>query len=151
MVDTKATHYALLGFEGIELSFPQDQVLNINSIGDVQPSNTPHREVGCVSHNDSVMRVFALSADLQPKTVSTKEHRFCVSFHIDGEPLFALTCDTVESLTIDKGASIQPLPELMKLDFTPIHWLLRHEEKLALLTDVGAMHAYLGQVGAWDE
>ena len=151
MTDIKPSHYALLGFEGIALSFPQDQVLNINSIDDMQAPGTTHQEFGSVRHHDSVLPVFAFSDNLQPKTASATEHRFCVSFHIDGVPSFAIACDTVEPLAIDQLAVIQPLPEPMKLDVTPIRGLLQHGDRLALRSDAGAMHAYLEYVGVWNE
>ncbi len=139
------TNFALLKIGSLELCFPQNQVLNIELIGAVEKSVAVELPaVGCLMHQGIEVPVYLMTEEFSLTTLMLEERRTCVSFHAEGEPLFALACDTVEPVQLDETMQFRFLPEPMMTDRTPVVKLLKRGDNLAYLSDAMTMSHFLG-------
>ena len=137
--------YAMLNFDRLKLCIPQVEVLNIELASSLQQSNTMERlALGYLKQGDIEVPVYSMTEDLCPAALMTNKYRNCIAFHIDGHPLFALACDSVEPLECDESTLIQPLPEPMITDNSPVRGLIILKDKLMFTSDAQAVFDYIG-------
>ncbi len=137
-------NFAMLNFGRLQLCFPQDQVLNIEIAEAIQTSSAvSYPAVGCLIHKGIEIPVFKLTEEFNLTTDRAEDCRVCVSFHIAGEPLLALACDTVEPIQLDANRLIRFLPEPMMSERTPVVKLFKWRDSLAYLSNAIAMSDFL--------
>ncbi len=148
VVSNKSAKYVLLDVGGLRLSVPQEEVVSVEVVADVEEGDAEGNEVGALHYAGRRWPVYALSPELSLQRDLSPSHKFCVCIagH-DQASACALACDEVSVLTLDAETPIEPLPQMMRTSTTPVRCLLRQDEALVLMTEARALSDYVDGLG----
>ncbi len=148
---TQSTQFALLRFDGIQLAFPQGEVVMVDLAADIQSAASEESEIGYLVQEAQKWPVIALSKSFKLLSHLPPERRFCVCFGAgEDEAAFALACDEVASLALEEVAAFQPMLECMQSPLTPVQHLGKHAEQLVLVVSTETMRAYMNPMRKQD-
>jgi hypothetical protein len=137
-------HLALLRVEDIVLSFPQAEVLSIESLAQMDTAQLMPKSSGTLLYRSSELPVFTLNRDLALMVQAASGNRFCVAIkHPDTAQYFALTCDAVNQHSVEDETKSSDIPAVMQSPGSPITRLLKIDNKLVLMSSAEAMRSYI--------
>jgi len=134
---------ALIIFAGVNLLLPQNAVVTIEMIENIETEVSVTGAIGTLKANEGEWPVFALGADFKPQLDCPPEYRYCVAVSQPGKAAFSIVCEEVESVTVDHESELKPLQACMRNTTNPIASLMYKDEKLMLVSDIEAMQNYL--------
>ncbi len=132
---------AVIGFDGVQLLLPQTGIATIEMINSMESGDGV--AVGSLRAGGLEWPVYVLDANLNPQVQCAPGNKYCVAFNVDGQPAFALACDTVSSLTLGSPDEIKPLQPCMRNPGNPLEAMLLKDGQLMLFSQVDAMRQFL--------
>lgn len=130
--------YVQLVFDGLNLFIPQQDVLSVEIIADLERASTEMGAVGWFGQHGHGQNspVFCLSEDLLLLTEMPPQREFFILLkpaHEDELPL-GITCDQVEDLNVrHEHLYIQDIPTIMHTHNNPVSKLLIYKEQVACI------------------
>ena len=142
--ESASNQLTLLEFEDIILSFPQEQVLTIESLQQLNTLQSNDKASGTLSFSSAELPVYTLDRDLSLMPQPATDNRFCIAIkHADKNEYFALTCDAVSQYFIEDESAISAMPTVMQNIDSPVSGLLKMENRLVLISSAESMRAYI--------
>ncbi len=140
----QVSEYAVLGFSGIQLAFPQREVVSIDLGTDIDTSSAAGNRIGSLVNAGRAWSVYALSESLDVLRQLPGDRRFCVSFGSGRDDnSFALACERVEAAVLDHGGLVRPLPESILMPGMPMKHCFRNDNGLVLVSEQRGIQDYL--------
>lgn len=140
--ESASKQLTLLEFEDIILSFPQEQVLTIESLQQLNTLQSNDKASGTLSFSSAELPVYTLDRDLSLMPQPATDNRFCIAIKHANE-YFALTCDAVYQYFIEDESAISAIPQVMQNFDSPVSGLLKMENRLVLISSSESMRAYI--------
>lgn len=140
--------YAVLQFDGVCLLLPQENVAAIETAANCEAGSAVPGALATLKAGGAEWPLFALDADARPRAELPPAHRVCVAFNGAAGEVFAIACEQVGQLSIDRQRELVPLRDCMRLPGAPIESLSLYHGRLLQLADVDAMPAYLTTAAA---
>lgn len=140
--------YAVLQFDGVCLLLPQDSVAAIETASNCEAGSTVPGALATLKAGAAEWPLFALDADARPRAELPPAYRVCVAFDGAAGEAFAIACEQVGQLSIDRERELVPLRDCMRLPGGPIESLSLYHGRLLQFADLGAMPAYLATAAA---
>jgi hypothetical protein len=139
--------WAVLAVGTVRLALPQRDVRQINLVGDLEmPAAGDGLEVGWRIRDDGrSWPAYSLDTRLRLESPAPAQRRLCVFFG-PGDDVRGVLCDRVWSLAADGDLVIEPLPGCFAGARSPAIGLAQFEKQVALVTDCGALTAYLAEI-----
>lgn len=135
---------ALLEFDDVILGIPQDQVLTIESLKQINTLQSTDKSSGTLPFSSAELPVYTLDRDLTLMPQPAIDNRFCIALkHPDANEYFALTCDAVNQFFIEDNTGISAMPSLMNNPDSPVVGLIKKEDRLVLMTSAESMRSYI--------
>lgn len=142
--DSKASQLALLEFDDVILGIPQEQVLTIESLKQINSLQSTDKSSGTLPIGSTELPVYTLNRDFKLMNQPATHNRFCIAIkHPDGKESFALTCDSVNQYFIEQQTAISAMPALMQNPDSPVFALIKMEDKLVLMSRAESMRLYI--------
>jgi len=135
---------ALIKINGLNLLVPQGEIRTLESVKDVNTTDTSQHSVGRVAYAQTSWPVYCLSEDLLLMTEIPAERRACALIPI-GVGYMGLLCDDMMVLK-SFVAKQYALPIVMKLPDTPILHLVEYEQGIACVSNSYLLTAYIEQM-----
>jgi hypothetical protein len=136
-------HLAVIGFEDVQLLFPQSGIATIEMIENMEAESEAAGAIGRLRSAGREWPVYALDADLSRRSERPASSKYCVAFNVDGQPAFSIACDQVSSMTLQSPDQIKPLQGFMRNANNPIEGLLLQDDRVMLVSQVDSMHRFL--------
>jgi hypothetical protein len=136
-------HLAVIGFEDVQLLFPQSGIATIEMIENMEAESEAAGAIGRLRSAGREWPVYALDADLNRRSECPASSKYCVAFNVDGQPAFSIACDQVSSMTLQSPDQIKPLQGFMRNANNPIEGLLLQDDRVMLVSQVDSMHRFL--------
>ena len=138
--------YVLMRMDGLNLMFPRNQVLVVESMSSVCGDESHAAATGKLVLDNQELPVYALSKEFDLVSGLQGNQPFCVCFDTaDISERYALACASVEQYTVPNSNAVQQLPAYMRMLHSPVRGMLRIDRELGLLCTVESMQAYLQQ------
>lgn len=136
--------WAVLAVGTLRLALPQRDVRQIDLVGDLQaPAAGGGPEIGRrIRDGGRPWPAYCLDAHLRLQLPAPAQRRICVFFGLE-DGVRGILCDRVWSLAADADLVIEPLPGCFEGARSPATGLARFEQHVVLVTDGGALAAYL--------
>lgn len=143
------THrFVLLQIGQLCLMLPQHEIRAVESAADINPlvpRLPPQQGVGWIKSKDQIWPAYCLSEQLCVLHQTPQQRRACVLLAVDGG-FIGLLCDDARVLKELEG-SLFTLPDAMRLPNSPLIALLRHDGKLACVSNAARLAALIAQAG----
>ena len=140
--------FAVLQFAGVCLLLPQENLAVIEMASNCEAGSATPGAVATLQAAGAEWPVFALDGELKPGAELPPEYRVCSAFNTPAGSLFALACEQVGQLAIDREHGFIPLRACMRLPGGPVASLAQYHGRLLQLGDIGAMPGYLTTAAA---
>jgi len=125
----------LLEFDNITIGFPQNNILSIESLNEINKTPNTENSSGTLMYSNSELPIYTLDKNLTVQTQITDNNRFCIAFkHPESSLSFALMCDAVEQYQLDVEAITTEIPAIMRNSKNPITKLVKDDNLLILLS-----------------
>lgn len=135
--------YILLVFDGIYLFVPQEQVLSVEIIADMQITGTSKGTVGWFFGHGLESKVFCLDSDLSLLVEVPENREYFVLLKAEPQPL-GIVCDNVDNINLkQEHLQLQDLPVAMKTPNSPISQLLSYQDNIACVCSSTALVKHL--------
>lgn len=135
---------ALLEFDNIIMGFPQNQILTIESLSQVNTLRSTEKSSGTLTYSASELPVYTFNRDLSMLDKPVSSNSFCIAIkHPDANKHFAIMCDAVQQYQIKNKASIRALPPLMHAPDSPVIGLVKKANSLILFSTAESMRLYI--------
>lgn len=141
-------NYAVLQFDGVCLLLPQANLAAIEPVSNCEAGSAVPGALATLKSNAAEWPVFALDADSRPRAELPPGYPVCVAFSGAAGPAYAIACEQVGQLSIDRERELIPLRDCMRLPGGPIESLSLYQGRLLQLADVAALSAYLTMAAA---
>jgi hypothetical protein len=130
--------YVQLVFDGLNLFIPQQDVLSVEIMADLEYAQTTMGAIGWFGQHGHGQNspVFCLSEDLLLLTELPRSREFFILLkpRHEGELPVGITCDQVEDLNVRyEHLYIQDLPTIMHTKENPVSKLLIYKEQVACI------------------
>lgn len=138
----------LLYFDGIILAFPQNQILSIENLEQIQidSSQAKINSTGTLIFGESDLPVYTLDKNLNLEQHITENNSLCIVInHPAKKESFALTCDSVKQNVNKENSVINPIPPLMYNPDSPLSGLLNMDDSLVLICSEEKMYNYINE------
>ena len=143
------THrFVLLQIGQLCLMLPQHEIRAGESAADINPlvpRLPPQQGVGWLKSKNHIWPAYCLSEQLCVLHQTPQQRRACVLLAVDGG-FIGLLCDDARVLKELEG-SLFTLPDAMRLPNSPLIALLRHDGKLACVSNAARLAAHIAQTG----
>lgn len=134
----------LIEFDSITLAFPQNQILTIESLDQINTQLTTERSSGTLIYNASKYPIYTFNSDLEMLAQSTASNRFCIGIkHPEEEKTFAVMCDSVHQYQTEDKTNTTEIPILMHNQTSPIVRFHNKENNLVLISTAESMSNYI--------
>jgi len=134
----------LLEFDNIALCFPQNNILTIESLDQIDSVKTTEKSSGTLTYNLAELPVYTFNHDLALQAHTTTGNRFCIGIkHSQENKSFAVMCDAVNQYQLEDKSLSTNIPALMHNPDSPIMALSSKEDKLLLLSTAESMYNYI--------
>ena len=135
---------ALLEFDNVILGFPQNQVITIESLGNIETFRATEKSSGTVAYESSEIPVYTFNNDLTLMDKPTTNNRFCIAIkHTDENESFAVMCDAVKQYSTEDKTGIKAIPPLMFNPDSPVIGLLKKHDSFVLISTAESMRSYI--------
>jgi len=135
---------AVLQIDGLWLAFPQYQIASIHLVSDMDTRISKGANVGFIQKNNQDWPIYAMSGSLLMLPSLSKQHRFCVCFHPGAaQNYIGLAVDAVVALELQDSQILQPLPDCMQNSRSPFTQVVRSENRLIFMSDIGYLKHYV--------
>ncbi len=135
--------YILLLIEGMYLFIPQDDIVLVEVIADVQKVPSPQGEVGWFLKHGLESPVFCLANDLSLLSEIPKSSEYFILLKADPQPV-GITCDYVENInTKRQPLNMQDVPRSMIIPNSPLKQLVFYKDTIAIVSNGEALIKYL--------
>ncbi|HLP96928.1 MAG TPA: chemotaxis protein CheW [Sideroxyarcus sp.] len=138
---TISTTSALLRFSGLYLALPQQEILAIEAMAEIDPHEAEPHSIGWLTHAQQRWPVYCLSAELALLTAVPGERRVCVLLGAE-DGCVGIVCDEISiEQTLDQR---HELPPAMCVPHTPVQGLVvLGEDRIACVSDATRLAAYV--------
>lgn len=144
MATPQTNGLTILAFEGVRLAFPLGEVVSIQRTVDLEAAAGVPLALGSLVYAGRRWPVFGLTAAYVPLRQPSPNSTYCVCLSADdGQTGLALTCDTVNAISLERDTGPQALPSCMQREATPLRQLFKHQERLLPVSTAPALAAYL--------
>ena len=141
------THrFVLLQIGRLRLMLPQHEIRAVESAADIDPRVPrlpPQQGVGWIKLREHFWPAYCLSEQLCILHQTPQQRRACVLLPV-GEGFIGVLCDDARVLMEFEG-SLCSLPDAMRLPNSPLTALLRHEGKLACVSNAARLAALIAR------
>ena len=151
---SKRVHfYVVLRFSSLNLIVAQHDIRFVEVLEDVQTQleagEAAAGVAGWLTHGEEQFPVFCLSHELEPLSFIPEGRRYCVILETSGEEAtYGLLCAEIIPLAPNYPLHIQPIPEAMRNNDSPILNLATYESGIGC---VSSAEALVGYISAWSE
>lgn len=130
-----AQQLTLLEFDKITVGFPQNNILSIESLNEINKTENAESSSGTLMYSNSELPIYTLDKNLKLQTQIMDNNRFCIAFkHPESSLSFALMCDAVEQYQLDEDAVTSDIPTIMRNPKNPLTKLVKDNNSLILLS-----------------
>ena len=141
-------HVSKLSFGGIELLMPQNEILSIESVYELDSNNKEGKQIGEIDKYGCKMQVFCFSESMEVLNKIPKDRIKCVVIK-HSHSNFAILCNDIDNIIL-RDISLHNIPICMNNDFMPFSHLCLyndsdHIHKLALVTNAVCLNKYIDQ------
>jgi len=146
-IDTRPSSvpgWAVLAFGELWLALPQRDVRQFELASDLEaPGASLAQAAGqFMAGSEESWPVYSLDGSLQLQRAVPETRRICVFFETEGQTR-GLLCDRVWSLAEDADLLVEPMPGCIKGPPSPATGLAQFRGQIAIVTNHGALSAYL--------
>ena len=138
------TAAALLKINNLNLLLPQGEIRTVESSTDVDMVAPALHSAGWVNYMQKRWPVYCLSEELALMNVVPAERRACAMMAM-GAGYIGIMCDDMIVLK-NFTAQRYELPVAMRMENTPIMYLVDYEQGIASVCNASRLTAYIGQL-----
>ena len=124
----KQLEYICLSIDGIELLAARSSMVLVESVVDIDTTDRIDGSIGWLSCDGTKVPVFNLDRQLEPQQASPGQKLVCTVLR-SSSAYIAIVCQDVTTFR-DDSASLQPLPECMRVPGCPVDALCVQSETL---------------------
>jgi len=144
-------HISKLYFGDIEIMIPQNEVVSIESIYELDTASTDSKYLGIIYRQGKKLPVYCFSGDMEILDYLPEGSSQCVIIrHQQGD--YAVLCHDIKNIVLN-DLNIQALPLCMRTKNMPLTHLCLYKEasmsmKMGLITNTDQLANYISQYGA---
>ena len=143
-----AYHISKLSFGGIELLMPQNEILSIESVYELDSNIKDGKHIGEIYKQGYKLQVYCFSDSMEILKKLPKDRIKCVVIR-HSHSGFAILCNDINNIILS-DISIQNIPICMNSDLMPFSHLCLYKEddhisKLGLVTNAICLNKYIDQ------
>ena len=147
-VTPSSPKWIVLNLNGTRLALPQSEVVSVEVSVDMQRRQGMDYVAGIIVYDGVEWPVYTFSSTLELLPELSPQHIFCLCVRSqNGQAVFALACNSAEILHIEADDALQPVPDSMLSDASPLRYLMKQNEQVVLMTEATALHSYLNSLG----
>lgn len=145
-----AYHISKLYFADIEIMMPQNEIVSIESIYELDTASTDNKYLGMIYRQGEKLPVYCFSEDMEILDYLPEGRSQCVVIrHQQGD--YALLCHDIKNMVLT-DLNIQSLPLCMLTKSMPLTHLCLYNEasmtvKLGLITNADQLANYISRYG----
>lgn len=144
MTAAAISQLAVLTFDNIHLGLPLNEVTVIERIVGIRYSEVQGRALGSLSRMGRRYAVYGFSPRLQLLPELPGRRLFCACLEGKSARMgVAVACDTVIPVNLDQDAVLQAVPVCMQRTGAPLRYLLKHRQRLVLVSTAAALTDYI--------
>ena len=142
-MNTTATGYALICFDGLSLLIDQHTIVCLNNMAMLQSEGHEEKNSETIIE-EPACKVHSLTAHLTVAEKINTRCRYIVVLQADGHH-FGITVDSVQSLPT-QNPILHSLPACMSISRSPIQAYVQIKETIAFCCDVGTLWCYINSL-----
>lgn len=147
--DEQLYHISRLNFDGLELLVPQDDVVSVESVYELNTKTDQHKYLGYIPFQGTRIPVYSLNTSLQLMPFVADNRSQCVVLKYSGG-WFALLCQEISNFQLS-DIRFEALPACMQHSAMPLTHLALYrnsatDAQLGLVTNADIIMNYLEQL-----
>jgi hypothetical protein len=141
-----AFHVSKLLFDNVEIIIPQDEVVSIESIHELNPADSGKRFIGEIFKQNFTVPVYCLSDSMELLACVSEVRSKCVVIR-HGDVDFSLLCQDIQNVVL-YDMRLQKVPRCMTGRNMPVTHLCLYKEvvnllNLGLVTNASCLYEYI--------
>lgn len=141
-----AYHVSKLLFDTVEIIIPQDEVVSIESIHELNPADNGKRFIGEINKQNTTVPVYCFSDSMEILARAPEDRSKCVVIR-HGDEDFSLLCQDIQNVVLN-DMRLQTVPPCMSGRNMPVTHLCLYKEvvnllNLGLVTNASCLYEYI--------
>lgn len=147
MTAIAANPLAILTFDHTWLALPLAEVTAVERMTEVRHGDVHGLALGRLTRAGHRYAVYGFSPSLRLLPEWPAQHQFCACLAgAEGASDIALTCDMVTPVHLSQDVVLHALPECMRRTGAPLQYLLKYQQRLALVSTAAALTRYIANL-----
>lgn len=141
-----AYHVSKLLFDTVEIIIPQDEVVSIESIHELNPTDSNKRIIGKIYKQNITVPVYCFSDSMEILASAPEDRSKCIVIR-HGDEDFSLLCQDIQNVVLN-DMRLQTVPPCMNGRNMPVTHLCLYKEvvnllNLGLVTNASCLYEYI--------